>query len=121
MFTKTVTYTDYSGRERTETFCFNLTKAELYSLQVSTPDGLAGMIQTIIDATDPKEVFSTFEKLVCMSYGEKSDDGRRFIKNSEVLDDFKHTNAYSDIILELGTDDSKAAEFIKGILPADLE
>ena len=61
-----------------------------------------------------------FKDLVLKAYGVKSDDGRRFIKSKELSDEFSQTEAYSQIFMELATDDKAAAAFINGIVPADL-
>ena len=44
MLKKTITYTDYNGNERTEDFYFNLTKAEVVEMEMSTSGGLTEMI-----------------------------------------------------------------------------
>lgn len=120
MYKKTVTYTDYNGVERTEDFYFNLTKAELMKMEIGTSGGMAEMLTKIVAAKDAPTIINIFEDLVLNAYGEKSSDGRRFIKNDEVKNAFKQTEAYSTIFMELATDDEKAAEFINGIIPADL-
>lgn len=120
MYKKTVTYTDYNGVERTEDFYFNLTKAELMKMEIGTSGGMAEMLTKIVAAKDAPTIINIFEDLVLNAYGEKSSDGRRFIKNDEVKNAFKQTEAYSTIFMELATDDKKAAEFINGIIPADL-
>lgn len=118
MFKKTVTYTDYNGVERTEDFYFNLNQAELTEMELSTTGGLADMIKKIIDAQDTPSIIKTFKELLLKSYGEKSADGRRFVKSKEISDAFSQTEAYSMIFMELATDDEKAADFINGIVPS---
>lgn len=117
---KTVTYTDYNGVERTEDFFFNLTKAEVMEMEMSTSGGLAESIQRIVAAQDAPAIIKIFKELVLKAYGEKSPDGRRFIKSDEIATAFSQTEAYSEIFMELATDADKAAEFVNGIVPADL-
>ena len=117
MLKKTITYTDYNGVERTEAFYFNLTKAELTEMEMSTTGGLAEMLQKIVDAKDMPSIIEVFKKLILKAYGEKSDDGRRFIKSEELSTAFSQTEAYSILFMELATDDKKAAEFFNGIVP----
>ena len=62
-----------------------------------------------------------FKDIILMSYGEKSFDGKRFVKRDEIRDGFAQTEAYSNLFMELITDDKAAAEFINGILPSDLQ
>ena len=121
MYKKTITYTDYNGEKRTETFHFNFSKAELAELQLSTDGGLETYIKRIVDAQDSKALVKIFKDLLLKSYGVKSDDGRRFIKSKELSDEFSQTEAYSDFFMELATNDKAAAEFINGIMPADLQ
>lgn len=124
MIKKTVTYTDYNGVERTENFYFNLSKAEVMEMEMSTEGGMADSIQKIVDAKDAPAIIRVFKDLVLKAYGVKSDDGRRFMKvkpdGSRYADDFKETEAYSQIFMELATDAKAAAKFVNGIVPTDL-
>ena len=124
MIKKTVTYTDYNDVERTENFYFNLSKAEVMEMEMGTEGGMAESIQKIIDAKDAPAIIRVFKDLVLKAYGVKSDDGRRFMKTkpdgTRYADDFKETEAYSQIFMELATDADAAAKFINGIVPADL-
>lgn len=124
MIKKTITYTDYNGIERTENFYFNMSKAEVMEMELSTAGGMAESIQKIVDAKDAPAIIRVFKDLVLKAYGVKSDDGRRFMKvkpdGTLYADEFKETEAYSQIFMELATDADKAAEFVNGIMPAEL-
>lgn len=120
MYKKTLTYTDFNGVERTEDFYFNFTKAELMDLQLSTDGGLLEIIKKIINAKDTPALIKLFKKVLLLSYGVKSEDGKRFKKSDEIREDFASTEAYSEIYMELATDTNAASEFINSILPADL-
>lgn len=117
MFTKTITYTDYNGEERTEKFYFNLSKAEAVEWENSIHGGLSEHIQKIIDSKDQPELIKLFKELILKVYGEKSDDGRRFIKSKELSEAFSQTEAYSELFMELATDDKVAADFVNGVVP----
>lgn len=121
MLKLTKTYTDYNGVERTEDFHFNLTKAELMEMELGTTGGMAEMIQRIVAAQDAPAIIKIFKELVLNAYGVKSPDGKRFIKNDELKEEFKQTEAYSMIFMELATDADAAAKFVNGIMPADLQ
>lgn len=121
MLKKTITYTDYNGMERKEDFYFNLTKAECVELQLSTAGGLAETIEAIVQTQDMPQIIAIFKELVLKAYGEKSADGKRFVKNQEIRDGFAQTEAYSELFMELATDSKKAADFVNGIIPKDLE
>lgn len=121
MIKLTETYTDYNGVERTEDFYFNLTKAEIMEMEMTTTGGMAEMIQRIVKAQDIPSIIKIFKDLLLKAYGVKSSDGRRFIKSPEISDEFAQTEAYSNIFMRLSTDAEKAAEFINGIIPADVD
>lgn len=120
MIKKNITYTDYNGVERNEDFYFNLTEAEVMELEMSTTGGLAEMIQKIVNAKDAPAIIKIFKDLVLRAYGEKSADGKRFIKSEEISTAFSQTEAYSILFMRLATDADEAAEFVNGIVPANL-
>lgn len=121
MLVKTITYKDFNGEERTEDFYFNLTEAELTEMSLSVNGGLDAYIKRIIAAQDTAELIKLFKELIQKAYGEKSLDGKRFIKNPELLEAFMQTNAYSDFFMELAKDSKAASDFVNGIIPANLE
>ena len=118
MLKLTRTYTDYNGLSRTEDFYFNLTEAEVTEMELSVDGGLVEMINRIVAAKNGKQIIALFKDIILRAYGEKSPDGRRFIKNQELRDAFAQTEAYSDLFMELGTDAVAAANFVNGIVPA---
>lgn len=120
MYKKTMTYTDYNGVERKEDFYFNLTKAEIMEMEMTTTGGMAEMIQRIVDAQDAPAIIKIFKDLVLKAYGEKSADGKRFIKSKELSDAFAQTEAYSQLFMELATDAEAASKFVNAIVPADI-
>lgn len=121
MLKKTITYTDYNGVERKEDFYFNLSKAEIMEMELGTAGGFAEMIQKIIDAQDAPTIVKIFKDLVLKAYGEKSADGKRFIKSEEISKGFEQTEAYSNLFMELSTDAKAASDFINGIIPVDMQ
>lgn len=121
MLKKTITYTDYNGLERTEDFYFNLSKAEIMEMEMSTTGGFAEMLQKIVAAQDAPAIIKVFKDITLKAYGEKSADGKRFIKSDELREAFSQTEAYSQLFMELATDADAASNFIKAIIPADLE
>lgn len=120
MLKKRIEYVDYDDNKRAEDFYFNLTKAEITELELSTEGGLQQMIERIIDARDTPQIIKFFKEIILMSYGEKSADGRRFIKSKDISEAFTQTPAYSELFMELATDEKAASEFINGIIPKDL-
>lgn len=120
MLKKTITYTDYNNVKRTEDFYFNLSKAELMEMEMSTSGGLAEMINKIVAAQDTAAIIKIFKDLILKAYGEKSPDGKRIVKSEEISNAFAQTEAYSDLFMELATDADAAAAFVNGIVPADM-
>ena len=118
MLKKTITYTDYNGAERTEDFYFNLSKAEVMEMEMSTSGGLAEMITRIVAEQDAPAIIKIFKELVLKAYGQKSPDGKRFIKSEEMSTAFSQTEAYSQLFMELATDADSAAKFVNGIIPS---
>lgn len=120
MLKKTINYVDYDGNEREEDFYFNLTKAELMEMSLSTSGGLDKYIERITKAQDTAKLIELFKDIIIKSYGVKSDDGKRFIKKPELTEEFTQTEAYSDLFTTLATDENEAAAFINGIMPKEL-
>ena len=119
MLAKKVKYTDFDGNEREETFYFNLSKTELMRLQVSADGGLVARITKMLERQDSKEILDTFEWLILTSYGEKSDDGRKFEKvrdGHKLAEDFKQTNAYEVLFSEVTSDTQHAIDFFNGVI-----
>lgn len=125
MIAKSIKYTDYNGVERDEKFLFNLSKAELMEMEMGTTGGLAEMIQKIVETQDVPSIIKIFKELILKAYGEKSADGKRFIKVNDqgvpLSIAFSQTEAYSQLFMELATDSNKASEFVKGIIPNDID
>lgn len=125
MLKKTIKYTDYNGIEREEDFFFNLSKAEIMDMQMGTAGGLAELIKTLVKTQNMPEIIRIFKEIILKSYGEKSADGKRFIKKDEngkpLSQAFSETEAFSNLYMELATDSTEAAKFVNGIIPADME
>lgn len=121
MLKKTIKYVDYNGTERTEDFYFNLSKAEIAEMELEIPGGMSAMLQRITKAQDTPTLVKIFKDLILRSFGVKSDDGKRFIKSSQLKEEFSQTEAYSELFMELATNADSASQFINGIIPADLE
>lgn len=120
MFKKTMTFKDFEGNDRTDTFYFNLSEAELVELQVSEDGGFMQMLERIIETEDPQKLVAEFKSLILMSYGEKSPDGVHFMKSDEIRAKFEGHAVYSQLFLSFSRDAGAAAEFINGVMPASL-
>jgi hypothetical protein len=120
MLTREISYTDFNDEKVVEKFYFNISKPELVEMEVEYKEGLGQKIQNIIDAKDYKQLIRMFKEIILVSYGQKSEDGRRFIKNDTLREEFVQTAAYHVLFMELAADATKAAEFLKGVLPKDM-
>lgn len=120
MLKKTITYTDYNGVERKEDFYFNLSKAEIMEMELSTTGGLSEMIQKVVTSKDTPSIMKIFKELILKAYGEKSADGKRFLKSPELSRSFEQTEAYSNLFMELATNAEAAAKFVNEIVPSDI-
>ena len=121
MLVEKIKYTDFNGLEREEEFMFNLTEAEITEMELTTDGGLSDSIKKIIAAQDTPQIIKVFKMLLLKSYGEKSADGRRFVKSDKLSEEFAQTNAYSQLFMKLATDDKAAVAFINGIMPDSMQ
>lgn len=117
MVKKTITYIDFNGVKQTEDFYFNLTKAEITEMDLCYDGGMNAIVEKINRTTDGPAIVEIFKDLIRKAYGEKSLDGKRFMKNKEITDSFTATEAYSELFMEFLTDADSAANFINGIIP----
>jgi len=120
MIKKTITYTDYDGLQRTEEFRFHLTEAEMFELEIATPGGYTNLIKKIMDTKDTAGMVKLYKELILKTYGEKSPDGKRFMKSPEISKAFEETPAYNELFMELVQDAKKFADFITGVMPDNL-
>lgn len=120
MLKKTIKYEDFNGEEAEEDFFFHLSQAELVELEMSHEGGLSESLQKIVAAKDAKSIIAEFKNIILTAYGQKSPDGRRFIKNQQLREEFESTEAYSTLFMELVTNTDSAIEFINGIIPQGL-
>lgn len=120
MLKKTIKYEDFNGDEVEEDFYFHLSKAELVELEMSQEGGMSAWLENVVAAQDGKTIITEFKKIVLSAYGKRSPDGKRFIKNQDLRDEFESTEAYSVLFVELVTDAEKAAEFVNGVIPANM-
>lgn len=121
MLKKTIKYTDYNGRERSEDFYFNLSKAEIAEMELTTPGGLQNMLSRFIKAEDQPSLFKVFKEFILKTYGERDVDGKRFIKNNgELAKAFVETEAYSELFIELISSPNAMSDFVLAVIPADM-
>lgn len=121
MFKKRIKYVDYDGNEREEDFYFSLNKAEITRINYSREGGVEASLQRMIDRNDYASIVDFINDLIASSYGEKSLDGKRFIKSKELTDAFFQTSAYDELFTEMINSPRFVQEFAVGVLPANLQ
>lgn len=117
---ETITYIDLNGVERTETFYFNMSKPEIVRMQASVKGGYDVQLQSIAAGANGAQIMEFFEDFIKASYGEKSDDGRRFMKSEEISKAFMETPAYEVLFEKLVTDAGAAAKFVEKVMNANV-
>ena len=117
MLKKTWTVTDYDGVTRTRDRYFDISEAECIDMEMSIDGGYQEMLETIVKEQNAVEIYKRFKEIVLLAYGEKSADGTRFVKSSELSTAFTQTKEFSLLMKELTTDAKAAAEFMNGIFP----
>lgn len=123
MFKHTIKYTDFNGNTREQEVAFNLSAMELISLQRDTPGGYAELLMNVANSGNGLKMWGVFEDLVKRAYGERSDDGTKFIKvapdGHKLVDDFVQSAAYEAFMINLITDAELGANFIDRLIPQE--
>lgn len=120
MHKREITYEDFNGDTVTEIFYFNIAKSELVELEVEREGGFAKWLERLVETKDHKQIIEQFKRIVLLAYGQKSEDGKRFVKNDQLREEFSQTAAYETLFMELATNDDAAILFLKGALPKDI-
>lgn len=122
MLKRTFEYEDFLGNKRTEEHCFHLSEAEV--MKWLTTDGdytLDKLLTRLAEESNGEKIIGIFEDLILSSYGKVSLDGRRFEKSEELSKEFKETPAYSQLFTDMMGNAKYAADFIKAIIPKDMD
>ena len=120
MLKRNITYEDFNGEKVTDTFYFNLTRTEILDVELGYEGGMEEFIKKVVAAEDIKTLIAEFKKLILLSYGERTEDGKRFIKSDKIREEFSQTAAFDSLFMELATNDGSAADFVIGIIPRDM-
>lgn len=121
MFAKTFEYKGYDGNMHKETWWFNLSESEILKLELGSVGGINGLMNRMLREEHPEKIVETFERIILGAVGERSADGRRFLKrNGAVAEDFRETPAYDQLFLELVSSGEALATFLKGAIPEEV-
>ncbi len=116
MIKKTISYVDFNGTQRNDDYYFHLSvpEATRFAARFGEQGWEAG-IKKIVDSGDLREVLDLFEDIILTSYGQKSPDGRTFVKNKEMRENFSNSEAYAQLFEELIMSPDAMTQFAKGI------
>lgn len=116
MIKKTISYVDFNGTERKDDYYFHLSvpEATRFAARFGEQGWEAG-IKKIVESGDLTEVLDLFEDIILTSYGQKSPDGRTFVKNKEMRENFSNSEAYAQLFEELVMSPDAMTQFAKGI------
>jgi hypothetical protein len=120
MLKRTITYTDFNDNVISEVYYFNISNSELIEFNVQFEGGAQAFFNRIVEAQDGKEIIEQFKKLILFAYGQKSEDGKRFIKSDALREEFSQTSAFDALFMDLATNADSAAQFVNGVIPKDL-
>jgi hypothetical protein len=121
MLKRTITYEDFNGDTVTDIAYFNLSKAELLEMEVGEGASFAQSLKNLTMTRKPDDLVREFKKFILISYGIKSEDGKKFTKSNAIREEFEQTAAYQTLFMELASSEDEVVKFIKGILPKDME
>lgn len=121
MLKKAITFEDpFTGEEVTNTYYFNLTKAEITKWEFSVRGGVRAHLESVMQNPEEngKEIMAAIEDLIRRAYGRR--DGSNFIKNDQIWEEFKSSEPYSQLFWDLCTNAEEAAKFMNAIVPREL-
>jgi hypothetical protein len=119
MLKREIKYEDFDGNEVSDTYYFNMTRTEWLEFNAEYEGGLEAVFKRVVDTKDMKQMITILKNFILTSYGIKSEDGKRFIKNDKVREEFTQTPAYDVLFMDFATNDNAALDFIKGIIPKE--
>lgn len=123
MIKKTITFTDFDGVEKTKTFYFNLTQAEMSRMAIEEGWYLSDKVLEIARSKDVPRIVNILEDIVLRAYGERTADGG-FLKKrpdgTRLADIFVTSMAYNEMYCEFIKEPEKFVEFVNSLVPADM-
>ena len=120
MFKTEITTENFDGKKVTETLRFNLSQTEMMDLVKADSTFTEEYLRWIVEEKNVEAMFDVIRKLVAVSYGVMSEDGRAFRKKPDDVYDFLHSAAYDALIEKFMAEgnDQFITEFIIGVFPA---
>lgn len=127
MIKKTITYKNFLDQEETGDFYFNMSKGELVKQQMAAVnqrvESFQDKLEKIGKNLQGEELVAVLDEIILDGYGELSTDKKHFVKvrnGQKLVENFMSSGAYSELVVELCTQEDAMAAFINGLMPADL-
>lgn len=117
MLKQVAKYEDFDGNQTEETLYFNLNRMELLDFQARYgKDDMAKYIEKVVADEDYEKMYSLLKDVVMSSYGVRSEDGKRFIKNDQLREEFEQSLAYEALIEDFHDETRNVLQdFVQGI------
>lgn len=120
MFERKFKFEGFDGKMYEDIWGFYLSKADLLEIQLGTFVGLDALMKRLIETKNGKEIMAIVKEIILKAVGHTSPDGRKFLRNDELREEFQQTDAYSQLFSELVTDPEKVLDFIFGAVPKEI-
>lgn len=115
MLKEKIVYTDFNGQEQTEVAYFHLTKLEATKLLAKYGNDIDAYVKKLVVEQNMVAMIDMIEDIILSSYGIKSDDGKTFIRNEEIRQQFSNSIPYAELVESVLSDTDKAVKFTKGL------
>lgn len=112
----TVQYQNFDGDLETEDLYFNLNIRELQEME-EWEIPLTERIAKLTKTKNGTDAFNLMRDIIETAYGERSADGKRFVKNPEIRKNFTEGLAYDEVIMMFLEGSLDLGKFIEGLLP----
>lgn len=120
MLKKDITFENIDGEEVTETFYFNLNKAEMAEMELRFGEkGLEEHFKNAVATKDRGTILDLYKYILTSTIGRR--EGNLFVKNEKITSEFLHSGAYSQMFVDLFNDPAQIIEFFRGVLPNSMK
>jgi hypothetical protein len=117
---KDITFEDVDGNEVTETFYFNLNRAEMLEMELRFGDkGLEEHFREVVASNNRGAILDLYKYILCSTVGRR--EGKLFIKNEQITNEFLHGGAYSQMFMDLFNNPTAIVDFFRGVLPTNMQ
>jgi hypothetical protein len=120
MLKREIKYEDFNENQTSEICYFNISKPEIIMLEAQYDGGFGNFLQRLLEAKNESQLVNQFKEIILMAYGEKTEDGKHFLKSEELKKQFSQSAAYNQLFMELASDPDALLEFIRGVFPKDV-